>query len=245
MELDALAFGAHPDDVELSCGGTLIALSCKGYRTGVISLTRAELGTRGTPEIRAQEFAAAAEIMELAAHKTLSIPDGRVGPAWENKLAVIREIREWRPKLVFAPYWEDRHPDHANTSLLVREAAFLSGLKKIETGQPAHRPNKVIYYPCRIEFTPSFIVDVTAFHERKMQSIRAYQSQFHHEQMGAFGEEETNISHSGFLETIVSRARMYGSYIGVKYGEPFLLREPLHLDDPVRFFQTESLRAFL
>ena len=241
MELDALAFGAHPDDIELTCAGTIIKLGDMGYKTGVIALTRGELGTRGTPEIRAQEFADSARIMGLALHKMLDIPDGRVDESWENKLKIIREIRAYRPKIVFAPYWVVRHPDHGHTSHLVREAAFLAGLKKIDTGQEAHRPYKVIYYACRFEFEPSFIVDVSDTHDRKVQAIQAYKSQFHNPEKHKYGEEETNISRPEFLEAIITRAKQYGSYIGVKYGEPFLVREPMRLDDPVKFFGPEYL----
>lgn len=245
MQLDALAFGAHPDDVELSCAGTLIKLHCRGYKTGVISLTRGELGTRGSAEIRAEEFQEAAEIMGLSTHTILDIPDGNIEAKWENKIKVICKIRAHKPKIVLAPFWEDRHPDHGHTSHLVREAAFLAGLKRIETDQEAHRPYRVIYYPCRFEFRPSFIVDITEFHDCKMKAIQAYKSQFHNPEKSHYGEEETNVSRAEFLEAIVTRAKQYGSHIGVSYGEPFLVREPLRLDDPVASFGPESLQGFL
>jgi len=188
MELDALAFGAHPDDVELTCAGTLIKLNQKGYSTGVVSLTHGELGTRGDSKVRAKEFAAAAKIMALRVHRMLNLPDGDLTGSWEQKITVIREIRSFKPSIVFAPYWEDRHPDHARASDLVREASFLAGLSKIDTDQEAHRPNRVIFYPCRYEFKPSFIVDVSDFHHLKMQAIQAYRSQFHNTSMARFGE---------------------------------------------------------
>ncbi len=241
MQLDALAFGAHPDDVELTCAGTIIKLGAIGYKTGVIALTRGELGTRGTADIREKEFEEAGTIMGLSVHKMLNIPDGNVQVNWENKLKVIREIREYKPKIVFAPYWVVRHPDHGHASHLVREAAFFAGLKKIDTGQDAHRPYKVIYYPCRFEFEPSFIVDVSEFHDQKVKAIQAYKSQFHNPDKHKYGDEETNISRPEFLEAIITRAKQYGSYIGVKYGEPFLVREPMRLDDPVQFFGPEYL----
>ncbi len=241
MQLDVLAFGAHPDDIELTCAGTLIKLAAMGYKTGVIALTRGELGTRGTAEIRAQEFARAGEIMGLSVHKMLDLPDGNVAVTPENKLKIIREIRAYRPRIVLAPYWVVRHPDHGHASHLVREAAFFAGLKKIDTGQDAHRPFKVIYYACRFEFEPSFIVDVSEFHDRKVEAIQAYKSQFHNPEKDKYGDEETNISRPEFLEAIITRARQYGSYIGVAYGEPFLVREPMRLDDPVAFFGPEYL----
>ena len=241
MQLDALAFGAHPDDVELTCAGTIIRLGAQGYKTGVISLTRGELGTRGTAKIREAEFAEAGRIMGLSVHKMLDLPDGNVSVTYENKLKVMREIREYRPRIVFAPYWEVRHPDHGHASHLVREACFFAGLKKIDTGQEAWRPYKVIYYQCRFEFAPSFIVDVTPYHEQKMRAIQAYKSQFHNPEKHRYGDEETNISTPLFLEAIVTRSKQYGSYIGVEYGEPFLVREPMRLDDPVAFFGPEYL----
>ena len=242
MDLDVLAFGAHADDVEITCGGTMIKLAALGYKTGVISLTRGEMATRGTPEIRAKEFEKSAEIMGLAARKMLDIPDGRVEVTWENKLKIIAEIRAHRPKIIFAPYWVERHPDHEKTSHLVRESAYLAGLKKIETGQDVFRPRKVVFYQSRFEFTPSFVVDTSGFHDRKMSAIMAYQSQFHRpERAGSgSGSEETTISRPEFLDNIEIRDRRYGLQIGAKYGEPFLVREALKVDDPVAFFGPES-----
>lgn len=241
MKLDVLAFGAHPDDIELTCAGTIIKLGAMGYKTGVVALTRGELGTRGTPEIREQEFDAAGKIMGLAVHKILDIPDGNVSLTLENKMAVIEEIRRHKPSLVLAPYWVVRHPDHGHASDLVREAAFFAGLKKIDTGQEAHRPHKVIFYPGRFEFKPSFIIDVSAYHDQKVQAIQAYKSQFHNPDKSDYGLEDTNISTPAFLEAIITRAKQYGSYIGVEYGEPFLVREHMRLDDPVAFFGPEYL----
>ncbi len=238
MQLDSVAFGAHPDDIELFCGGTVIKLGSQGHKIGVISLTRGELGTRGSPEIRSQEFQEAATLLKLSAHKMLDIPDGDVAVNWENKLKIIREIRTYQPAVVFAPYWKDRHPDHENTSNLVREAAFLSGLKKIETDQEAFRPYKVIYYPCWFEFKPSFVVDITEFHDQKIRAIQAYRSQFDHPDKKKFGNEETFISRPEFLEEITTRDRYYGTSIGTTFGEPFLVREPLRLDDPIGLFDS-------
>ena len=240
MQLDAVAFGAHPDDIELFCGGTLIKLGSQGRKIGVISLTQGELGTRGSPEIRSQEFQEAATVLKVSTHKMLDIPDGDVAVNWENKLKIIREIRTYQPAVVFAPYWKDRHPDHENTSNLVREAAFLSGLKKIETDQQAHRPYKVIYYPCWFEFKPSFVVNITECHDQKIKAIQAYRSQFDHPDKSEFGDEETLISRPEFLERITTRDRFYGSSIGTTFGEPFLVREPLRLDDPIGFFDTSE-----
>ena len=245
MQLDALAFGAHPDDVELACAGTLIKLFSNGYKTGAMALTDGELGTRGTREIRCQEFGNSAQVMGLARHGTLGLPDGHIELNWENKLKLIGEIRKSRPHIIFAPYWQDRHPDHEKASELVRTSCFLSGLKKVNTDQEPHRPCKILYYPCRFEFRPSFIVDVTEFHERKLQAIQNYESQFHNPNKEQYGPEETNISRPDFLEAIIARDKKYGCDVGVGYGEAFLVRGPVKLEDPIAFFGNDSLDGFL
>ena len=155
---------------------------------------------------------------------------------WGNKLRVIKELRTYRPRIVFAPYWVARHPDHEKASHLVREAAYLSGLIKLDTAQEPFRPFKVVYYQTRFEFTPSFIVDVSDVHDKKMKSIQIYKSQFHHHQKAKSGEQETMLSKPEFLDRIKTRDKQYGAYIGVKYGEPFLTREALGIKDPVAFF---------
>ena len=243
MKLNALAFGAHADDVELACSGTIIKLGASGYKTGVITLTRGEMATRGSAEIRAQEFAQSAKIMGLASHKMLDIPDGRIEVTWENKIKIIKEIRTYKPRIVFTPYWASRHPDHEKASHLVREAAYLSGLKKLKTDQEPYRPYKVIYYQTRFEFKPSFIVDISDFHAQKMKSILSYKSQFHHQDKAEFGDDETLLSRPEFLDRIETRDKQYGTYIGVKYGEPFLVREAIKINDPVDFFDAEYLET--
>jgi len=230
--LDVLAFGAHPDDVELMAGGTIIKLAQQGYRVGMISLTRGEMGTRGTPEIRSGEFAASAGIMGLAMHRMLDIPDGGVSESEENRLKVIREIRAWRPALLFAPYWETRHPDHAHCSHLVREAAFFAGLKKIETGEAAFRPGRVAYYCEHYHFTPSFVVDISDVFETRLEAIRAYKSQVFNPDVVVDDEDKTHISSPEYFRTIYARAEYWGGRIGARYGEPFLVREALRTDDP-------------
>jgi N-acetylglucosamine malate deacetylase 1 len=241
MDLDALAFGAHADDVELGCGGTLAKLSGLGHQTGVVVLTRGEMATRGSAEIRAREFATAATILGLTVHQMLDIPDGRVEVTWENKLKIIAVLRAHKPKIVFAPYWVDRHPDHEQASLLVRQAAYLSGLRKIETGEPPFRPTKIVYYQTRFEFSPSFIVDISGVLDVKMRAIRAYESQFHRPGQAEPESDGTLIGRPEFLDTIETRARHCGAQIGAKFGEPFLVREALRVEDPVGFFGPEYL----
>jgi len=243
VKLDVIAFGAHPDDVEIGCGGTIIKLEALGYTTGVVALTRGEMGTRGSAEIRAREFAAAARVLGVSVHKTLDMPDGRVEPNWENKVKVIREIRAHQPRVVFAPYWVARHPDHEAASRIVRESSYLSGLKKLDTGQEAHRPFKVLFYQSRFEFSPSFVSDISSSHEKKLEAIRCYESQFFSPDKTEHGTDETLISRPDFIERIETRDRQYGTYVGVEFGEPFLAREALRIDDPVGFFGPECLET--
>lgn len=243
--IDVLAISAHPDDVELMCAGTLIKLKRLGYKTGVVSLTAAELGTRGTPEIRKQENEKAARIMGLTANKILDIPDGRVQVNEANKMKIISQIRRLRPKIIFTPYWQTRHPDHSNSSHLVREAAFLAGLKKIDTSEPPHRPNKIIYCMEMYDFVPSFIVDVSETFEEKIKAMQAYKSQFHNEVEEQPDESATFISTPQFLQTIITNGKYWGHKIGAKYGEPFLVREPMAIDDPVKHFSAHPFAGLV
>lgn len=229
MELDVLAFAAHRDDLELTCAGTLIKLVDRGYRVGIVDLTAGEMGTRGTAEEREQEASEAAHVMGVAVRENLHIPDGYVQVAEENERKVIRTIRTYRPQLLFLPYWEDRHPDHAHAGRLVASAWFKSGLAKLDTNQPSYRPERLLYYMCHYRVEPTFVVDVTDQHERKMQAIQAFRSQVHNP---SYEAEETYISRKEYLEEIEARSRYYGSLIGRRYGEPFLLREMLEVEDP-------------
>ena len=238
MELDALAFGTHPDDVELSCAGTLIKLAKRGHKIAACDLTAGELSTRGTPEIRAREAERAAELMGLKTRLNLGIPDGRIEQSAENRLEVIRVLRSHRPRVVFAPYWVCRHHDHVHASRLVSEACYHSGLVKIDTGRrsPPFRPRVVIYYQTRCEFEPTFLVDISEEAEAKMAAIRAHKSQFYNPESN---EPETRISSKRFLEKVEILSRYYGLRIGAEHAEPFLLREALPIDDPVALFRAD------
>ena len=236
MPIDFLAFGAHPDDIELCCGGTLIKLGQQGYQTAAISLTRGEAGTRGTPEIRRQEFDRAAAILGTAVHRMLDISDSAIAETPENKLKLVRVIRELQPKLVATMYWHARHPDHVHTSNLTREAAFVAGFKSLDTGQTPWRPYRVLYYPERYEPKPSFIVDISESFADKMRAVRAHESQFHGHNMAKYGEDQTILTRPDFLEFIELRARKWGMAIGARYGEAFVVRETMRLDDPVAAF---------
>lgn len=228
MDLDVLAFGAHRDDIELTCGGTMIKLADNGYRTGIIDLTAGEMGTRGSVEERENEAKEAGEILKVRCRENLGVSDADIRLNDENKHKVVEVIRKYRPKIVLLPYWTDRHPDHAHAGQLVSEASFLAGLSKLKPGLPKYRPERLIYYMCHYQFTPSFIVDVSEQHERKMRAIHAYKSQVHNP---AYPGEQTYISSPEYLESIEVRSRYYGWLIGAKYGEPFFLRETLEVND--------------
>lgn len=229
-ELDVLAFGAHPDDVEMTAGGLLCRLVDGGLGVGIIDLTRGELGTRGTPEIRAQEARTAAAIIGAKVRKCLDLPDGAVANTPETRLKVVRALREYRPALIIIPYWECEHPDHANTGKLVKEASYFSGLKKIDTGQRRFRPKKVIHYMTRTRFEPTFVVPIDEYFERKMEAVRAHASQFY--RPDAVGEDETRISQPGFLDFLALRDRTFGAMIGSMYGEPYFMGETPRIENP-------------
>jgi len=235
--VDVLAVGTHPDDLEIACSGTMILLAERGYRVGAVDLTLGELGTRGSAELRARETAAANEILKAWFRENLGIPDGNIENNQENRLRLIRTIRRYRPRLLLVPYWEERHPDHVHASRLAIDAAFQSGLLRIETGQQSFRPYRVLFYAGRISFRPTFVVDISGTFSSKMQAIRSYRTQFHveGEESSAAGPQ-TLISTAYALEVMETMGRYYGAMIGARYGEPFLMREPLEIVDPVAFF---------
>jgi bacillithiol biosynthesis deacetylase BshB1 len=228
MELDVLAFGAHRDDIELTCAGTMIKLVDQGYKTGIIDLTAGEMGTRGTAEERAKEAEESSKILKVLCRENLFIPDANIEINDENKFKVINVLRKYKPKIIFLPYWMDRHPDHAHASQLVSESAFLSGLAKLNPEQLKHRPEKLIYYMCHYKFEPSFVVDVTEQHERKMSAIHCYKSQIHNPN---YQGEQTYISSPEYLDSIAVRSRYYGGLISKKHGEPFLVRDMIEIVD--------------
>jgi bacillithiol biosynthesis deacetylase BshB1 len=231
--LDILAIAAHRDDVEQTCGGTLLKMAELGYRTGILDLTRGEMGTRGTAEDRAREAAEAARILKVSWRDALDIPDGRVENTWENRLKVARVIREQRPRIAILPYWKGRHPDHYTASVLCYEACFLAGLTKLDMSQgssapiPAHRPFKIIYATLYYEIRPTFVVDITEQFEARLQSIHAYKTQFTDQDAGS-GDFPANAE---IRDRVAAMARYYGMLAGVTYGEPFLQKEVGLVDD--------------
>ncbi|HLG17377.1 MAG TPA: bacillithiol biosynthesis deacetylase BshB1 [Blastocatellia bacterium] len=230
--LDALAIGAHPDDVEFSCGGTLLKLIALGYRVGVLDMARGEMGTRGTAEIRMREAAAAAEVLGLAVRDNFEAPDGHIWLNEDSRVRMARKLRQYRPQLVFTHYWEDPHPDHAHTCQIVREAAHVAGLAKYdaETGQERFRPRAVAHFLFPRTVVPSFVVDISEFAQRKLAAAECYRSQLYDP---ASSEPETQISHSGFLNRLESKQRFYGSLINVEHAEGFVVREALNVHDPI------------
>src|SRR5262245_18233825 len=231
-QLDVLAIAAHPDDVELSAGGTLVKLARMGYKTGVIDLTRGESATRGTPETHAEEATRAAHTLGLSARVNLDLGDARVWANEESRVKLVRALRRLRPRVVFTQYWEDPHPDHAHTSQLVREACHVSGLAKYdpEAGQERWRPSRIAYFLFPRTVAPSFIVDISDTSERKWEAIRAHASQFFNPQSTA---PQSRVSAQAFMSEIEARDRYFGALIGVERGEAFFVREALNVDDPV------------
>ncbi len=248
--LDILAIAAHRDDVEQTCGGTLLKAAEQGKRTGILDLTRGEMGTRGSAETREAEAAEAARILKVAWREALDIPDGRVENTWENRLKVARVIRQTRPRVVILPYWKGRHPDHYTASQLGYEACFLAGLAKLDidlalsTEQSAfsqvasavasvaanekqdsnyspHRPFKIIYATLYYDIRPTFVVDITEQFEARFESLMAYKTQFSDQDAG---KDIFPAGHE-IRVRVESMARFYGMLAGVTYGEPFLQKE--------------------
>ncbi len=233
--LDILAIAAHRDDVEQTCGGTVLKAAQRGQPTGILDLTQGEMGTRGTAEDRAREADDAAKFLGVSWRRALDIPDGRVENTWENRLRVASVIRETRPRVVILPYWKGRHPDHYTASVLGYEACFLAGLAKLGiSGQgsvaskskgseslPPHRPFKIVYATLYYDIRPSFVVDISAQFEAKFASILAYKSQFSDQEAG----RDLFPAHAEIRSRVEAMARFYGMLGGVTYAEPFLQKE--------------------
>ncbi len=247
--LDILAVAAHRDDVEQTCGGTMLKMAQRGYRTGILDLTQGEMGTRGSAEDRAREAAEAARILQVSWRHALDIPDGRVENTWENRLKVARVIREQRPRVVILPYWQGRHPDHYTCSVLGYEACFLAGLAKLDVartlspagipvgeGNSPHRPFKILYATLYHDIRPSFVVDITDQFEARFQSLMAYKTQFADQQAGA----GIFPAQAEIRARIEAMARYYGLLGGVDYAEPFLQKE-VGLVDDVMLIPVKSL----
>ena len=231
-QLDVLAVFSHPDDAELSVAGTLLKLKKLGYRTGVCDMTRGEMGTRGTPELRAKEALEAARLMKLDVRVNLEQPDGHVWPTEVARTALVRVLRAHRPRVLLTTHEDDPHPDHANTSIIVRQGARLASMGRYdeESGLAPVPMPAIMHSLFSRRIVPSFVVDVSDFVDEKMSAIRAYASQFFNAESK---EPATRISDRGFLSEIEYRMRYFGSLIGVTAGEPFYVREALNVDDPL------------
>ena len=242
MKLDLLAFGVHPDDVELSCAGVLLVEQLNGKKAGIIDLTQGELGSRGTAEIRMQEAAAAAKILGIAVRENLAMADGFFVNDEAHQRKVITALRKYQPEIILCNAPSDRHPDHGRSAKLVADAAFLSGLKKIETTvngtqQEAWRPKYVFNYIQDKFLEPDFVIDITNVFEQKIEAIKAYGSQFHNTESK---EPQTYISTPDFLDSVVYRHKWFGKMIGVKYAEGFITQKMIGLNNFDAFIKNNT-----
>ncbi|WP_214071644.1 bacillithiol biosynthesis deacetylase BshB1 [Mucilaginibacter sp. dw_454] len=234
LKLDILVLAVHPDDAELGCGGTILKHIASGKKVGIVDLTRGELGTRGSAEIRDKEAAAAAEILGLAVRENLAIPDGFFENTKEYQLKVIEAIRKFQPELIIGNAYHDRHPDHGRACKLITDSVFLSGLRKIETYQDGQlqepwRPELLLHFIQDMYIEPDIVIDVTEHWDKKLESIFAYGSQFHNPEWG--DEPQTYISSPEFIAVVESRAREFGKAIHVKFAEGFTSRKILGVDN--------------
>jgi N-acetylglucosamine malate deacetylase 1 len=225
--VDILAIAAHRDDVEQTCGGTLLRMRDLKLRTAILDLTQGEAGTRGSAEERAKEAEEAAGILGVAWREALDIPDGRVENTWDNRIKIVRKLRRLRPRVVILPYWQGRHPDHYNSATLGYEACFLSGLAKVDTGEPPFRPFKILYASLYADVRPTFVVDITPFVEQRFQALLAYRSQYADQPSGG----NLFVPHDEIRERTFSLARHFGLLGGVRYAEPFVQKEVGLVDD--------------
>jgi N-acetylglucosamine malate deacetylase 1 len=232
MKLDLLAIAPHPDDVELTSGGTLLKMAEAGYRTGILDLTQGETGTRGTPETRLREAARAAKILRARVRRNLALPDARLAMKTEYKEAIAEVIREFQPHTVILPYYEGRHPDHYTAAKLGYEACFIAGLKNYPLAGAAFRPFKILYAAAYADVTPTFAVDITSQFERRRRAILAYASQFR--PRGKDRRSRVFLPLDELEERMNHQARHYGRMIGVKYAEGFVVKEVMRVDDVVK-----------
>jgi bacillithiol biosynthesis deacetylase BshB1 len=228
--VDAIFFDAHPDDIELSCGGTIVNFVKRGLRVGIVDLTSGEMGTRGTPRTRKREAAASARILGAAFREQLDFGDGGLRTSRGEELQIVEVVRKYRPSIVFAPWPDERHPDHARAGRLITEASFYAGLRALETKLGAHRPQTTVYYLQNYLVPLSFVVDVTKSWATKMRAIAAFKSQFHDP---TSKEPETFISKKSFLDIIEARGRHFGALIGVEFGEAYVTKQPPKIDDVI------------
>ena len=228
--VDILTIAAHPDDVELTCAGTLIRMVSQGYSVGILDLTQGEMGTRGTPEIRAQEAEAARKVIGARFRLRMNLGDSRLTQSIENRLAVAEQIRKARPRTVILPYWEGRHPDHYTASTLGYEACYAAGLKQLPVSGEPHRPKKILYASMYWETKPSFLVDISAHFAKKLEAVMCFASQF-----GGDMKDITELypAWGRLIDRVTTQGKHYGHLIGVDYAEPFVVKESMAVDDIV------------
>lgn len=233
IKTDVLAFGPHPDDVEMGCGGLLIKLKKIGYKTGIIDLTRGELSSNGDIETRTRETRAASEVLGLDVRENLNLQDGNIINDIESRNRIIEMLRKYQPKMVLFPYYKDRHPDHENAHKLIKDSVFISGLIRYQTSMDFFRPDIVLNYMLHFEFTPSFIVDIADELEKKVEAVTAYKSQF-------FSTVEkdvvTHISTKSFKDILHTRAKYFGLKINSSAGEAYFINSKIKINDPLDFF---------
>ena len=233
-EVDLLFISAHPDDTELSCGGTIVTSVKRGLRCGILDLTRGEMGTRGTPQIRKREAQNAAKILGATFREQLDFQDGALLTGRDQELELIEIIRATKPQVVFTSFPDDRHPDHTRAGKLVTESAFYAGLKSLKTKSAAHRPQAIVYYIQNYQRALSFVTDVSDSWKTKMRAIAAFKSQFHDPKSK---EPKTFIARPEFIELIEARGRHFGELIGAKYGEGFVTKQPPRVDDVIAAYR--------
>lgn len=228
--VDLLAIGPHPDDVELTSGGTLLKMIQAGYSVGILDLTEGEMGTRGTPGLRSQEAEAARQVIGATFRANLNLGDSRLTASIENRLKVAQAIRDSRPRTIILPYWDGRHPDHYTASTLGYEACFAAGLKNAALRGEPYRPNKILYSTLYWDVPPSFTVDITGVVDRKLEAIHCFQSQFNGDM-----SEVTKVypAWARLVDRIQTQCRFYGHQMGVEYAEPYVVKEVVAVDDVV------------
>jgi len=230
--MKVMAIGAHPDDVELSCGGLVAKLVSLGHEVGIADLTRGELGSSGSKKTRAAESVKAAEILGVSWRKCCELPDTGLDHTDRGHLRTVVELmRSRRPEVVLSPPGRSRHPDHDEACEILRRALFLAGLRQFEAGGKPFSSGRILYYMTDVQFEPTLIVDVSEFFDKKMKAVRAYRSQFQRSRNDSY---PTRLNEPGFLDRIETRARSLGTMIGKTYAEGFLHDGPLQVDDPVR-----------
>ena len=229
-QVDILTIAAHPDDVELTCSGTLIRMVSQGYSVGILDLTQGEMGTRGTPEIRAAEAEAARKVIGAKFRERMNLGDSRLTPSIENRLAVAERIRMAKPRTVILPFWEGRHPDHYTAATIGYEACYAAGLKQLPVAGTPHRPKKILYASMYWEVKPSFLVDVSSQFQQKLEAIHCFTSQF----AGDLKDiTELYPAWGRLLDRVSTQCKYYGHLMGVDYAEPFVVKEAMSVDDIV------------